>query len=98
MKLLRISVSVCVCGLTTHPEPLYPGPCDLLAVIQLNAVEAVTCFEVLQRGVCDERAVIELNHFQSVVSTRPTAQVTDAIVCNQLTMRQTLHPNTHTTQ
>lgn len=70
----------------THPEPLNPGACDLLAVVQLNAVEAVAGFEVLQRGVGNERAVIEFDHLQSVVSTRPTPQVTDTIIRDQLTV------------
>lgn len=54
--------------------------------------------QVLQGGVCDQGAVVQLNYLKTVVSTWTAAKVSDAIVSDQLTVRQTLmeHSNTKT--
>ena len=89
VSLRSVCVCVCVCA-HTHPQALDAGACDLLAVVQLDAVQAVAGLQVLQRGVCDERAVIQLDHLQSVVGAGPAAQVPNAIIRDQLTVGETL--------
>lgn len=81
-----------VCG-RVYPESLDPSPCDLLAVIEFYPLEAVTTLQVLQGSICDQWAVVQFNHFQLVMGAGPIPQVTNSIVCDQLTVRQTLQPN-----
>lgn len=50
----------------------------------------MAALQVLQRGICDQGAVVQLDHLQTVVSTGATAEVSDAIISNQLTVGQTL--------
>lgn len=50
----------------------------------------MAALQVLQRGVCDQWAVVELDHLQTVVSAGATAEVSDAVISDQLTVRQTL--------
>lgn len=76
-----------------YPESLDPSPCDLLAVIEFYPFKAVTALQVLQGRICDEGAVVQFNHLQLVVGAGPVPQVTNPIVCDQLTVRQTLQPN-----
>lgn len=54
--------------------------------------------QVLQWGICDQGAVVQLYHLQTVVSTGAAAEVSDAIISNQLTVGQTLqeHCGTNT--
>lgn len=58
----------------------------------------MAAFQVLQWGVCDQGAVVQLDHLQTVVSTGATAKVSDAIIGDQLTVRQALqqHSSTYT--
>lgn len=74
----------------TYPQSLDACAGDLLAVVELDAIQAVAALQVLQRGVCDEGAVVQLDHLQTVVSTGATAEVSDAIIRDQLTVGQTL--------
>lgn len=57
----------------------------------------MAALQVLQWGVCDQGAVIQLDHLQSVVSTGAAAEVSDAVVCDQLAVRQTLQEQSSTT-
>lgn len=50
----------------------------------------MAALQVLQWGVCDQGAVIQLDHLQMVVSAGATAEVSDAVVSDQLAVRQTL--------
>lgn len=58
----------------------------------------MAALQVLQWGVCDQGAVVQLDHLQTVVSTGAAAEVSDAIISNQLTVRQALqeHSSTNT--
>lgn len=75
---------------TTHPQSLDAGAGDLLAVVELDAIQTVAALQVLQRGVRDEGAVVQLDHLQTVVSAGAAAEVSDAVVRNQLTVGQAL--------
>lgn len=46
--------------------------------------------QVLQGGVCDQGAVVQFDHLQAVVSAGAAAEVPDAIVSDELTVRQAL--------
>lgn len=48
---------------------------DLLAVVQLQALQAPAVLQVLQRSVSDEEAVVQLQNPQPVVPTCAAAQV-----------------------
>lgn len=50
----------------------------------------MAALQVLQWGVCDQGAVVQLDHLQTVVSTGAAAEVSDAIISDQLTVRQAL--------
>lgn len=50
----------------------------------------MAALQVLQRGVRDEGAVVQLDHLQAVVSAGSAAEVSDAIVGDQLAVRQAL--------
>lgn len=50
----------------------------------------MAALQVLQGGVCDQGAVVQLDHLQTVVSTGAAAEVSDAIIGDQLTVRQAL--------
>lgn len=54
----------------------------------------MAALQVLQRGVCDQGAVVQLDHLQTVVSAGAAAQVPDAIVGDELTVRETLNEPT----
>lgn len=60
------------------------GPCDLLTVVQLDALQTVAALEVLQRDVSDERAVVELHHSEALLATGAAAESSDAVICDQL--------------
>ena len=74
----------------THPQPLDASPGDLLAVVELDAVQAVAALQMLQWGIRDQGAVVQLDHLQPVVGTGAATQVSDAVVSDQLTVRKTL--------
>lgn len=50
----------------------------------------MAAFQVFQRGVRYEGAVVQLDHLQAVVSAGSAAEVSDAVVGDQLAVRQTL--------
>lgn len=50
----------------------------------------MAALQVLQRGVGDQGAVVQLDHLQAVVGAGPAAQVSDAVVGDQLTVREAL--------
>lgn len=80
----------------TNPDALDASASDLLAVIELDALEALAALQVLQSDVCDQGAVIQLHHLQPLLTTHTAAQVSDPIISYQLTMRETLeHTDTH---
>lgn len=76
--------------LSTDPDAFDASPCDLLTVIELNALQPMAAFEVLQGHVGDEGAVIQFHHRQTLLATSTAAQGSDAIVCDQLTVWQRL--------
>lgn len=58
----------------------------------------MAALQVLQRGVGDQGAVVQLDHLQAVVGAGSAAQVSDAVVGDQLTVREALqatHTHTH---
>lgn len=55
----------------------------------------MAALQVLQRGVCDEGAVVQLDHLQAVVSAGAAAQVSDAVIRDQLAVRQALQEDQH---
>lgn len=56
----------------------------------------MAALQVLQRGVCDQGAVVQLDHLQAVMGAGPAAQMSDAVVGDQLTVGEALQANTHT--
>lgn len=50
----------------------------------------MAALQVLQGGVCDQGAVVQFDHLQTIVSAGAAAEVPDAIIGDQLTVRQTL--------
>lgn len=50
----------------------------------------MAALQVLQWGVCDQGAVVQLDHLQTVVSAGAATEVSDAIVRDQLAVRQAL--------
>ena len=56
----------------------------------------MAALQVLQRGVGDQGAVVQLDHLQAVVGAGAAAQVSDAVVGDQLTVRQALGDSTET--
>lgn len=78
------------------PESLDSSPCDLLAVIEFYPLKAVTALQVLQGCICDEWAVVQFNHLQLVMGTGPIPQVTNSIICDQFTVRQTQYLKSRT--
>lgn len=50
----------------------------------------MAALQVLQGGVRDQGAVVQLDHLQAVVGAGPAAEVSDAVVGDQLTVRQAL--------
>lgn len=55
----------------------------------------MAALQVLQRGVGDQGAVVQLDHLQAVVGAGSAAQVSDAVVGDQLTVREALQARTH---
>lgn len=56
----------------------------------------MAALQVLQWGICDQGAVIQLDHLQAVVSAGAAAEVSDAIISDQLTVWQTQDLQTRT--
>lgn len=73
-----------------YPQSLDPSSGNLLAVIEFYPLEAMTALQVLQGCVCDQWAVVQLDHLQLVMGAGSVPQVTDPVICDQLTVRQTL--------
>lgn len=73
-----------------HPHALDAGPRDLLAVVELQALQAAAVLQVLQGHVGDEQAVVQLQHPQPLVATGAVAQVQDAVVRDELAVGQAL--------
>lgn len=83
----------------THPDTFDSCTSDLLAVVELDAFQPLTAFQVLQSDVCDQRAVIQLHHLQPLLTTHTATQVSNPIICYQLTMREALqHAEVQKTQ
>lgn len=74
----------------THPHPLNARAGDLLAVIQLQALQAPAVLQVFQGHVGDEEAVVQFQDSQSFVATGAVAQVQDSVIRDELTVGQTL--------
>ena len=74
----------------TYPHPLDARAGDLLAVVQLEALQATTVLQVLQGHVSDEEAVVQFQHPQPLVAARAVAQVQDPIIRDELTVGQAL--------
>lgn len=71
------------------PHALDAGPGDLLAVVELEALQAPAVLQVLQRHVRDEQAVVQLQDTQALVAAGAVAQVQDAVIGDELTVGQT---------
>lgn len=76
--------------LMTHSDTFDSCTSDLLAVIEFDAFEPLATLQVLQSDVCDQGAVIQLDHLQPLLTTHTAAQVSNPIVCYQLTVREAL--------
>lgn len=74
----------------TYSHPLDAGACNLLTVVQLKALQPTAVLQVLQGHVGDEEAVVQFQNPQSLVATGAVAQVQDSIICDELTVGQTL--------
>lgn len=74
----------------SHPDTFDSCSSDLLAVIELDALQPLATLQVFQSVVCDQGAVIQLDHLQPLLTTHAAAQVSNPIVCYQLTMREAL--------
>lgn len=70
----------------THSNTFDSCTCDLLAIVELDALKPLATLQVLQSDVCDQGAVIQLDHLQPLLTTHTAAQVSNTIVCYQLTM------------
>lgn len=75
---------------STDPDALDARPGDLLAVVKLDALQTVAALQVLQRHVGDEGAVVQLHHREALLAAGAAAQGSDAIVGDELAMRQRL--------
>lgn len=74
----------------TDPDAFDAGPGDLLAVVELDALQTVAALQVLQRHVGDEGAVVQLHHREALLAAGTAAQGSDAVVCDELAVRQRL--------
>lgn len=77
------------------PVPAYPHALDacagnLLAVVQLQALQAAAVLQVLQGHVGDEETVVQFQYPQPLVTAGAVAQVQDPIISDELTVGQTL--------
>lgn len=72
------------------PESLDSCASDLLAVVELDPLQAVAALQVLQGRVCDEGAVVQLDHLQLIMRAGPVPQVADAVIGDELAVGQTL--------
>lgn len=71
------------------PHPLDACTSDLLAVIQLEALQATAALQVLEGHVSDE-AVVQLQYPQPLVATGAVAEVQNPVVCDELAVGQAL--------
>lgn len=79
-----------VCGscdcFSTDPDSFDACAGDLLAVVELDAFQTLATLEVLQCDVCDQGAVVQLHDLQTLLTTHTAAQMSDSIICYQLTV------------
>lgn len=80
----------CIVTPSTDPNAFDASPCDLLTVVELNALQPMAAFQVLQSHVRYEGAVIQLHHREALLATSTAAQGSNAIICDQLTVWQRL--------
>jgi len=71
------------------PHPLDARAGNLLAVVQLEALQATAVLQVLQGHVGDEEAVVQFQNPQPLVTAGAVAQVQDPVICDELTVGQT---------
>lgn len=94
MLILGVSAAQKLCQVAgscpTYPHPLDACPGHLLAVVQLQALQATAVLQVLQGHVGDEEAVVQLQHLQPLVAAGAVAQVQDSVVRDELTVGQAL--------
>lgn len=76
--------------INTYPDAFDAGPGDLLAVVELDALQMMAVLQVLQGHVSDEGAVVQLHHGEALLATGTAAQSSDAIICDQLAVGQRL--------
>lgn len=76
----------CVVSPSTDPNALDASPCDLLTVVELNALQPMAAFQVLQSHVGYKGAVIQFHHGEALLATSTAAQGSNAIICDQLTV------------
>lgn len=72
------------------PHPLDARAGNLLAVVQLEALQAAAVLQVLQGHVGDEEAVVQFQDPQPLVTAGAVAQVQDPIIRDELTVGQAL--------
>lgn len=90
MYVLLRNCQVLRCLPHTYPHPLDACTGNLLAVVQLQALQATAVLQVFQGHVGDEQAVVQFQYSQPLVATGAVAQVQDSIICDELTVGQTL--------
>lgn len=73
-----------------YPDAFDASPGDLLTVIELDALQTVAVLQVLEGHVGDQGAVVQLHHREALLATGAAAQSSDAVVCDQLAVRQGL--------
>lgn len=76
--------------MSTDPDAFDASPGDLLAVVELDALQTMAALQVLQGHVGDQGAVVQLHHCEALLTTGAAAQGSDAVVCNQLAVGQGL--------
>lgn len=76
--------------ISTDPDAFDASPGDLLTVVELNALQTMAALQVLQGHISDEGAVVQLHHSEALLATGAAAESSDAIVSDQLAVRQGL--------
>lgn len=74
----------------TYPHPLDARAGNLLAIIELQALQATAVLQVLQGHIGDEEAVVQFQDLQPRMATGAIAQVQYSIICDELTVGQAL--------
>lgn len=83
----KIGVDFDVRELSPHALDACAG--NLLAVVQLQALQAAAVLQVLQGHVGDEETVVQFQYPQPLVTAGAVAQVQDPIISDELTVGQT---------